>query len=113
MVTLTWRPGVRAGIPRVSRARWWLYRIAVAVAVPFVVVAALYPPHFSRGTFLGSGGRIHQPVSFNPSWPFFMRIDLALTGIIVGFVIAFIGARIDHLIVESRRARGIDLLPSS
>jgi hypothetical protein len=113
MVTLTWRPGVRRSIPRVSRARWWLYRIATAVAFPFIVGAALYPSHFSRGTALGGGNRIHQPVSFNPSWPFFMRIGLALTGILVGFVIAFAGAQVDGLIARSRRGRGIGLLSSS
>ena len=116
MATLTWRPGIRAGVPRVSRARWWLYRIATAVAASFVA-GALYPGCRLQAIprVLATNGP-HPPALADihcPPWPLHLRIDMALTGILAGFVIAFIGARIDHMIVESRRARGISLLPSS
>jgi hypothetical protein len=110
MVALTWRPGRQAALPRVSLVRWWLYRIATAVAFSSVAAAIVYLP----SCVLGSGGRIHTnpPISCHPRWPISLRIDLALTGLLVGLLIAFIGARIDCLIVRSRLSKGVALLPS-
>ena len=48
----------------------------------------------------------------NVSWPLALRIDLALTGVVAGLLIAFIGAWIDRLIVRSRLSKGLALLPS-
>jgi hypothetical protein len=93
--------------------RWWLYRIATAVAASFVAAAIVDLPLPCKAYF---GNRIQtHPVvvrSCHP-WPTSLRIDLALTGILVGLLIAFIGARVDRLIVRSRELRGVDLLLSS
>lgn len=113
MVTLTWRPALRAGIPRVSRARWWLYRIATAVAASFVAAAMVYLPDPCKA-IVGAGTRIStRHFKCHPTLAVVLRIELALTGILIGFVIAFVGARIDGLILRSRRARGVGRLPSS
>ena len=44
------------------------------------------------------------------SWHIPLRLELAATGIIIALLIAFIGARIDQLVVRSRRVRAARLL---
>jgi hypothetical protein len=56
--------------------------------------------------------RIPFHLHCDPAWPTLVRIEVALTGVLVGLLIAFIGARIDHLIVRSRLSKGVALLPS-
>jgi hypothetical protein len=112
MVALAWRPGRQAALPMVSPVRWWLYRIATAVAASFVAVAIVYLPHCKA--YYGNRIQTHPVVlSCHPPWPTLMRIEVALTGVLVGLLIAFIGARIDRMIVRSRGLRGAALLPSS
>lgn len=110
---LTWRQGMRAAPPRVSLVRWWLYRLATAVAASFLAVAILFPScRFFLSRVPATGGRIGPPVFHPcPPWSISFRVEMALTGILVGLAIAFIGALIDHLIVRSRRSRGVDPFP--
>lgn len=113
MTAPTWRPDWRTALPRVSPVRWWLYRIATGVAVLFVGGAAIYPyPKCLRLTSIQPRITAFHLPPCDASWHIPLRIEVALTGILIGLIIAFIGARLDHLILRSRRHRGVALLPS-
>jgi len=108
-----WHPGRQAALPRVSLVRWWLYRVATAVAASLVAVAIVDLP-LPCQRYFGNRIQTHPVVvrSCHP-WPTSLRIDLVLTGILLGLLIAFIGARVDHLIVRSRGSKGGALLPAT
>jgi hypothetical protein len=86
------------------------------VAVVFMGAAAIYPYPRCPVIYQHPGGRILTPFELNScdrSWHIPLRIEVALTGILIALVIAFIGARIDQLILRHRRSRGVGLLPTS
>jgi hypothetical protein len=71
----------------------------------------MYPyPKCVRDVRMG----IRAPLPYcDASWHVPLRVEIAVTGILLALLIAFIGARIDRLIVRSRGLRGAALLPSS
>ena len=100
--------------------RWWLYRIATLVAVASVGAAAMYPylpcPHPNPNQILGlhvyPPGLIHTLAECG-RWHIPVRIEIAFTGILVALVLTLVGARIDRLVLRSRRRRGVGLLSSA
>jgi hypothetical protein len=97
--------------------RWWLYRVGTLVAVVFIGAAIMYPyqpcPHLNATI----GPRTYPPALLEAlascgRWHVALRVQMALTGILLALVIAFIGARIDRLIGRSRGLKGAALLPS-
>jgi hypothetical protein len=100
----SWRPDWRSALPRVSYVRWWLFRIAMIVVVVSFFAAAMVPLPNCGPPILHPGPFPAGPPC-DSSFHIPLRLQIAATGIVVAFVIAFIGARLDQLILWRRRVR--------
>src|SRR5437588_3190368 len=87
-----WRPDWRTALPRVSYARWWLFRLAMVVVVVFFFAAAMLP-------ILHCGGRT-PPAKPRPfispigcpedDLLIVVRLEIAATGVLIALALAFI-----------------------
>src|SRR5438128_1722099 len=105
MARSTWHPDWRTALPRVSFIRWSLFRLAMIVGVVFFGAAIMVPPP-DCAAILGSLRTIGiGPIVLPPcdsSWHIGLRLAVAATGIATALVLAFLGARLDQMIVRKR-----------
>src|SRR5438132_4409459 len=106
MARSTWHPDWRTALPRVSFIRWSLFRLAMIAGVVFFGAAIMVPPPDCPALIPRSGFGLRRSISScDPSWHIALRLEVAATGIVVALILAFLGARVDQLVVRTRRWR--------
>lgn len=112
-------------LPRVSLVRRGLFRLAMVAVVTFFTAAAIIPfpgegrarPPWAMSScdYVGLGLPTHAVTPANlqiprlsacdTSWSIGLRIALAGTGILIAWMLVFMGARLDRIVLRRREHR--------
>jgi hypothetical protein len=103
-------PELMPVLPKVRPVKWWLWRLATIAVVVFFFAAAMVPwpvcEVFTRGLPTPAGGLHHfGRVCTPPVHQWALRIQIALTGVLVALLLIGLGSLLDH-----RRRRGASLV---
>jgi hypothetical protein len=85
-----------------------MFRLAMIAGVIFFGAAAMIPPPNCAAILRSVSTLGIRPIVLPPcesSWHIGLRLAIAATGIVIALVLAFLGARLDQMIVRKRRWR--------